>query len=167
MVDAISSTQGASATYQTNFATMQQMLIQQMFQAADANGNGTVSKTEFENFYNQFMGANSTPGSASSTRAAADQLYQQLNTTGNGLTQSQFASAVKLMMSEKAQGHHPHHLGTSASGTAGTTTSSQSATSSASKNPTTWLQTILASADQNATGSSAPSQSNGGIEFIA
>ena len=164
MVDAISSTQGTSPTYQTKLATMQQMLIQQMFQSADTNGDGTLSKTEFENFYNQFTGANSTPGS--STTAAADQLYQQLNTTGAGLTQGQFASAVKQMMSEKTEGNHRHH-GTRAGGTAGSTGSTQTPASSASKNPTTWLETILTSTNHSATGQSASSQSNGGIEFIA
>ncbi len=165
MINAISSTQGTSAAYQTNFANMQQMLIQQMFQAADTNGNGTVSKTEFENFYNQFMGGNST--STSSTTAAADQLFQQLSPTGAGLSQSQFASAVKQMTAEKAQGHPHHHQGTNVSGATGSAVSSASATSSAPKTSTAWLQSILASSNQNAAGQSVASQSNGGIEFIA
>ena len=40
MVEAISAAQGTSSTYQSNFATMQQILIQQMFQSADTNGDG-------------------------------------------------------------------------------------------------------------------------------
>ena len=51
-------TQGTSGAYQANFAAMQQMLIQQMFQSADTTGSGTISKSEFEKFYGQFMGAN-------------------------------------------------------------------------------------------------------------
>jgi len=166
VVEAITSTQGPSAAYQSNFAAMQQILIQQMFHAADANGNGVISKTEFENFYKQFMGANSTPESAASTKASADQLYQQLNVSGNGLTVSQFASAVKLMMSEKAQGHL-HRQGTSAGGTVGSAAPYPSAASAAAKKPATWLGTILASANQDAAGQAAPPQNNGGIEFIA
>jgi hypothetical protein len=146
---------------------MQQLLIQQMFQGADTNGDGTISKTEFENFYNQFMGANPTSRASASTTAAADQLYQQLNTTGNGLTLSQFAIAVKLMMSQRAQGHHHHHQGTGASGTANSSTLSPSATGPASNNPTTWLQTMLAAGNPNAPGQSAPVQNNGGIEYTA
>lgn len=152
MVEAISATQGTSGAYQANFAAMQQMLIQQMFQSADTSGNGTISKSEFEKFYNQFMGANSTPGSPSSTTAAADQLYQQLNTTGNGLTLGQFTTAVKLMMSQKAQGQrHLHGVGAAGTG---------------STNPTTLLQQMLAAGNQNTTAQSAPAQT-GGIEFIA
>ena len=166
MVDPISSTQGTSGTYQTNFAAMQQLLIQQMFQAADTNGDGVISKTEFENFYNQFMGTNSASGASPATTAAADQLYQQFNTTGNGLTLSQFASAVKLMMSQRAQGHH-HHRGTGADATAHSGTASPSATGPASNNSTTWLQRILAAGNQNTPGQSAPAQNNGGIEYTA
>ncbi len=150
MVEAISAAQGTSGTYQANFATMQQMLIQQMFQSADTNGTGTISKSEFENFYSQFMGANSTP--SSSTTAAADQLYGQLNTSGNGLTLSQFTSAVKLMMAQKAQGSRQFH------GTGATRT--------ASSNPTTWLQQMLAGGNANASAQSSPAQS-GGMEYIA
>ena len=167
MVDAISSTQGASAAYQTNFAAMQQLLIQQMFHAADANGDGIISKAEFENFYNQFMGANSTPASSPSTTAAADQLYQQLNPSGHGLTLSQFASAVKQMMAQKAQGHSHLPRGARAGGAAHSGAPSQSAASSASSNPTTWLESILAAGNQNATGQTASSQNSGGMEFIA
>jgi hypothetical protein len=167
VVEAISATQGTSGAYQANFAAMQQMLIQQMFQSADANGNGTISKSEFENFYNQFMGANSASAPSSATTAAADQLYQQLNTAGNGLTLSQFTTAVKLMMSQKAQGHPHHRHGTVAGGTANSGTASPSATGTASSNPTTWLQQILAAGNQNATAHSSPAQNSGGIEFIA
>ncbi len=131
---------------------MQQMLIQQMFQSADTTGSGTISKSEFEKFYGQFMGANSTSGSASSTTAAADQLYQQLNTTGNGLSLGQFTTAVKLMMSQKSQGHRHLH-GTAAGATA-------------SSNPATSLQQMLAAGNRNTTAQSAPAQS-GGIEFMA
>jgi hypothetical protein len=138
-----------------------------MFQATDANGDGVVSKAEFENFYNQFMGASSTSGSSPSTMAAAaDRLYQQLSVTGNGLTQSQFASAVKLMMSQKAQGLPPHH-GLGVGGTAGSVGSSLAAASSASINSATWLEKILASGNQNATGQTASAQNNGSMEFIA
>jgi hypothetical protein len=165
VVNAISSTQGTSAAYQTNFANMQQMLIQQMFQAADSNGNGAVSKTEFEKFYNQFMDGNSTP--TAQTTTAADQLYQQLSPTGAGLSQSQFASAVKQMMAQKAQGHADHHHGMNVSGTADSPASSASATSAAAKTPTAWLQSVLASANQNAAGQSVASQSSGSMEFIA
>jgi hypothetical protein len=145
---------------------MQQLLIQQMFQAADTNGDGVISKTEFENFYNQFMGVNSASGASPATTAAADQLYEQFNTTGNGLTLSQFASAVKLMMSQRAQGHH-HHRGAGAGATANSGAASPSATRPASNNPTTWLQRILAAGNQNAPGQSAAAQNNGGIEYTA
>jgi hypothetical protein len=143
---------------------MQQMLIQQMFQAADANGDGMVSKTEFENFYNHFMGANASPGAPSST-AAADQLFQQLNATGNGLTQSQFASAVKIMMSQKAQGQAQNRaagLGGAASGAAATS----NGISTASAGSTTWLEKLLAS-NQNAAAQTGGAQSSGSLEFIA
>ena len=151
---------------------MQQQSVQQMFEAADTNGDGTISQTEFENFYNKFMGTNSTTGTSrsSSTTAAADQLFQELTgSSGSGqMTQTQFASALKQMMSQKAQGNHHHHHGASADGTTSNGTS-QSATSSsaASNNATTWLEAILAATNQPATGQSTASQNNGGIEFIA
>jgi hypothetical protein len=144
---------------------MQQILTQQMFQAADTNGDGVISKAEFENFYKQFMGSNSTCGS--STTAAADELYQQLNVTGNGLTLSQFASAVKLMISQKVHGQTHHQHGAGVSGTANNTAPSQSAASSASNNSATWLEKLLASANQTTAGQVSSGRGNGSMEFVA
>jgi hypothetical protein len=144
---------------------MQQILTQQMFQAADTNGDGVISKAEFENFYRQFMGSNST--SESSATAAADELYQQLNVTGHGLTLSQFASAVKLMISQKVHGQTHHQHGAGVSGAANNAAPSQSAASSASNNSATWLKKLLASANQTTAGQTSSGRSNGGMEFMA
>jgi len=86
VASAVSATQGTSASYQANFAAMQQQLIQQLFQAAGgSSNNGTISETQFENFYNRFMGTTSqTAGATQASKAAADQLFQQVNTTGTG-----------------------------------------------------------------------------------
>jgi len=92
VVNAISSTQGTSAAYQTNFANMQQMLIQQMFQAADANGNGAVSKAEFEKFYSRFMDGNSTP-TAQKAQGNAD-AHQGMNVSGTADSSASSASAT-------------------------------------------------------------------------
>ena len=169
MVQAITSTQGSSGPYQANFATMQQLLIQQMFQAANTSGNGVISKSEFEDFYNKFMGANSTPSPAMT--AAADQLYQQFNTTGKGLTLSQFGSAVKLMMSQRAQGHQHHApipgATASSAATAGSAAPSAGVTGPAPNSPTPWLQRFFAAGNEDAAGQSAPAQSNGGMEYTA
>jgi hypothetical protein len=73
---------------------------------------GTISEVQFENFYNQFMNGRSAQNSSTisaQTKTAADQLYQQLGTSGNGLTQAQFATALKQMMAQKSQAHHYHH----------------------------------------------------------
>jgi hypothetical protein len=167
MVSAISSTQGAS-TYQATLAAWQQQFVQQLFQAAGGSG-GTISETQFENFYNQFMGTTSqTTGTAQASTAAADQLFQQVNATGNGqMTLSQFATALQQMMAQKAQGHyHHHHHRSSVSGSTNNNSSANS-TSSASNNSVTLLGQVLANANQSSTGQSTASQNNGGVEFTA
>jgi hypothetical protein len=166
MVSAISSTQGTSA-YQVALAAWQQQFVQQLFQAAGGS-SGTISKTQFENFYNQFMGTTSqTTGTAQASTSAADQLFQQVNTTGNGqMTLSQFATALQQMMAQKAQGHYHHHHRSNVSESTNNN-SSANTTSSASNRPVTLLEQILANANQSSTGQSTASQNNGGIEFTA
>jgi hypothetical protein len=141
---------------------MQQMLIQKMFQAADTDGDGVVSKAEFENFYQQFMGTDSMSGSSSSATAAADRLFEQVSVAGHGLTESQFATAVKLMISQKTQGRIHPHPGVSAGAAA-----PEGVAASAVNNPTSWLEKLLASTNRDTAGQTASAQNSGSLEFIA
>lgn len=170
MVPAISSTHGASAAYQANLANMQQQLAQQLFQVAGGSPGGTISQAQFDSFYNQFMGTTSQTTGPGQT-SAADRLFQQVNSTGNGqLTLSQFAAALKLMMAQNGQGlHHPHHAGsaTGAAANGASQNASQSSGSSASNSTTAMLGQLLAAANQNGAAQSAQPQHGKGIEFVA
>jgi hypothetical protein len=165
MIEAISAA-GTSATWQARVAAMQQQLTQNLFQSADTNGDGSISKSEFEAFYDKFMGANSQ--TQASQTAAADQLFQQFDTQGTGqLNATQFAAALKQMIAQQPQGHHGHHhRGVGAVGAAAQG-ASQSNAASASGNPAALFSGLVSSAPaQNAATASAQAQA-GSLEFIA
>ena len=155
---------GTSATWQTRLAAMQQQLSQTLFKAADVNGNGSISKSEFESFYSKFMGATSQTQSASQT-AAADQLFQQLDTQGAGkLNSTQFAAALKQMMTQQAHGPH-HAAGAAASVTQG---ASQSNASPAADNATALLDGLFSTTrTQKVTTHASLPQNSGSLEFTA
>jgi hypothetical protein len=186
MTGAISSTQGSSAAYQANFAATQQHWIQQLFQAAGGTNGGTISETQFENFYNQFMNGRSAQNGttiSTQTKAAADELYQQFDSSGNGLTQTEFAAALKQMMAQKAQGHRHHHHHDSATGAAsgsqnapqnaassGTNSSvanSSAADSSTTNGSTDVLAILLVAVSESGASQSVQLQDSVSIEFTA
>jgi hypothetical protein len=148
---------GTSATWQTRLAAMQQQLSQTLFKTADTNGNGSISKSEFESFYTKFMGATSQSQTAAQT-AAADQLFQQLDTQGTGrLNATQFGVALKQIMSQQAHGH-PHAAGATA----------QSAALAAAGNPAASFNGLFSTAAaQNVTAQAAQPQNAGSLEFTA
>jgi hypothetical protein len=157
---------GTSPTWQTRLAAMQQQLSQTLFKAADTNGDGTISKSEFESFYTKFMGATSQSQVATQT-AAADQLFQQLDTQGIGqLNATQFAAALKQIMSQQAHGHHHHHV----TGAVGAVAqgASQSNASSAAGNPAALLNGLFSTAPApSATAQASLPQNSGSLEFTA
>lgn len=81
--------------------------LNQLFAAMDTNGNGTVSQSEMETYFEQRGG----------TQSQADTLFASLDQSGSsGISESQMGSA--LQQSTQAHGGgggHHHHHGMSAS----------------------------------------------------
>jgi hypothetical protein len=158
---------GTSATWQARLAAMQQQLTQSLFQSADVNGDGAVSKSEFESFYSKFTsgGASQTPTAAQT--AAADQIFQQFDTQGAGkLNSTQFAAALKQIMSQQAQGHHQHHV----AGTVGAATQGAlpSNALSAANTPVAALESLFSTTSaQNVMAEATPPENAGSLEFTA
>jgi hypothetical protein len=145
---------------------MQQQLSQTLFKAADVNGNGAISKSEFEGFYTKFMGATSQTQSATQI-AAADHLFQQLDTQGAGkLNSTQFAAALKQMMTQQTHGSQRLHaagaVGSAAQG------APQSAASPAADNATALLDGLFSTArTQKVTTHASLPENSGSLEFTA
>ena len=158
MIEPISVTDSSSA-WQTRLAAMQQQLTQQLFQSADANGDGTISRSEFESFYSKFTGA-------AAQTPVADEIFQQFDTPGAGqLNATQFAAALDQIVAQ-AQGNRPAHA--AGAGGAPAPGASQDDASSAANTPAALLSELLSPASaQDVTAPSAPPQDAGSLEFIA
>jgi hypothetical protein len=87
------------------------------------------------------------------------------------MTLSQFATALKQMLAQRAQGHdHHHHHGASA-GVANSSSASQNVSQnnapSGSSSLATLLESFLGTGSQKGTGQPGQSQNSGGVEFTA
>ncbi len=101
---------------------------QSLFSKIDANGDGQISKSEFENAL----------GSAGVGTSTADTVFDQLDTNGDGsISESELTSA------KPAHGHHHHHMhgGGAAQGSGGQNASSASSSSSSADGTTTQTTT--------------------------
>ncbi|HXJ01081.1 MAG TPA: hypothetical protein VNH44_07645, partial [Micropepsaceae bacterium] len=89
-----------------------------LFSAMDANGDGTVSQAEMENYI----------ASKGGTQAQADALYSALNQNNGGQNGSAGISeqqlAADVSQAKPAGHHHHHHHGGQEEGAAGTNSSS-------------------------------------------
>jgi Ca2+-binding EF-hand superfamily protein len=101
--------------------------LQDLFSQIDGNGDGQISKSEFENA----LGAGGT------NLAQADDVFSKLDTNGDGsVSLGEMSSALKGAGGKGAHHHHAHVGGSSGSGTNGSATGATS-TSVANSNGST------------------------------
>jgi hypothetical protein len=101
--------------------------LQDLFSQIDANGNGQISQSEFENA----LGAGGT------NLAQADDVFGKLDSNGDGsVTLSELSSALKAPEGKGGQHHHGHVSGSGGSGDgAASSPSSTGSTAGASSDP--------------------------------
>ena len=78
--------------------------VQNLFNAMDADGDGSVSQSEMEGYLEKTVGA---------TQGQADALYTSLDPNGgsSGLSESQMAGAAATQGTMPHHHHHHHHAG--------------------------------------------------------
>jgi hypothetical protein len=109
----------SSAATTTSASTSPSSALQDLFSQIDANGDGEISKSEFENA----LGAGGT------NLAQADDVFNKLDTNGDGsVSMSELSSTLKGAGGKG--GHHHAHAGGFGDGTSGS-----SGTNVASSNP--------------------------------
>jgi hypothetical protein len=105
--------------------------LQDLFSQIDANGNGQISQSEFENA----LGAGGT------NLAQADDVFSKLDTNGDGsVSLSELSSALKG--SEGKGGHHHGHVGGTSGSSDGTASSPNNAGSTAGASSDPLLQAL-------------------------
>jgi hypothetical protein len=110
----------SSAATSTSASTGSSGALQDLFSQIDANGDGQITKSEFENA----LGAGGT------NLAQADDVFNKLDTNGDGsVSPNELSSALKGT-GGKGGHHHAHAGGSGGSGHSGT-----SGSSGASSNP--------------------------------
>ena len=109
-MSALLAAQSQSSTAATPAPTDPNAALNDLFSQLDANGDGTISKSEFENA----LGAGGT------NVAQADQVFGQLDKSGNGITVDDLSSALK------GKGHHHHSHAAQSSDSSGTSSSTDS-----------------------------------------
>jgi EF hand len=130
-----------------------------LFSNLDANGDGSISKSEFE-----------TAFGANGNTSAADTLFSQIDTNGDGtIDPGEFATATQ---SSGAHGHHHHHAGFAGQSQPGQSdpltslfgTSADGAASSTATNADGSTTTTITYADGSAVTLTTPAQaSSGGV----
>jgi len=97
-----------SAGATTSASTSPSGALQDLFSQIDANGDGEISKSEFENA----LGAGGT------NLAQADDVFNKLDTNGDGsVSLQEMTSALKGGKGSKEGHHHHAHVGGSGGGT--------------------------------------------------
>jgi hypothetical protein len=138
--------QSSSGATTTSAPTDPSSALQDLFSQIDTNGNGQISKAEFENA----LGAGGT------NLAQADKVFNKLDTNGDGsVSLSELKSA--LQGAGGKGGHHGHHVASSdgssdASGSTGASGSS-SATSADGSNTDPLLQALAGASSNSVTNS--------------
>jgi Ca2+-binding EF-hand superfamily protein len=95
-MQALLAAQSQSSTTNTSTPTSRSAALQNLFSQIDANGDGQITKSEFENA----LGAGGT------NTAQADSVFNQLDTNSDGsVSLSELSAALK----GKGGGHHGHH----------------------------------------------------------
>lgn len=93
-MNALLAAQSQSTTTTTSTPTSPSAALQDLFSQLDANGDGQISKTEFE----------SALGAGGTNLAQADDVFGKLDTDGSGSV-----SLDELSSALKGKGHHHHH----------------------------------------------------------
>src|ERR1700685_4620866 len=113
-MSALLAAQGQSSTGATTQAsTDPSSALQDLFSRIDANGDGLIPKSEFEN----------PPGAGGTNVAQADDVFSKLDTNGDGsVSLGELKSALQGAGGKGGHGHHHAHVGgsgdsTEASGT--------------------------------------------------
>ena len=102
----------------TSASTSPSGALQDLFSQIDANGDGAISKSEFENA----LGAGGT------NLAQADDVFNKLDTNGDGsVSLQEMTSALKGGKGSKEGHHHHAHVGGSGGTNAGATNAATSA----------------------------------------
>jgi hypothetical protein len=138
-----------SAQSQTAPTLSQSSALQSLFSLLDSNGDGSISKSEFE----------SALGAGGTNLKNADAVFAQIDTNGDGsISQSELQNALEGSTSPQgagqAHGHHHHHHGGGGGGAGGAEGSGdalqqalQGATSTSSTNSDGSTTTTLTYAD--------------------
>jgi Ca2+-binding EF-hand superfamily protein len=125
----------ASAGATTSASTSPSSALQDLFSQIDANGDGQISKSEFENA----LGAGGT------NIAQADNVFNKLDTNGDGsVSLSEMSSALK---GAGGKGHHRHAQvgGSSGSGSTDAGSNADTTTGTAASSSDPLLQALLGS----------------------
>jgi Ca2+-binding EF-hand superfamily protein len=108
--------------------TSRSSALQDLFSQIDGNGDGQISKSEFENA----LGAGGT------NLAQADDVFSKLDTNGDGsVSLGEMSSALKGAGGKGGHHHHAHVAGSSGSGTNGSSATGATSTSVANSNGST------------------------------
>jgi hypothetical protein len=130
-----------TATTATPVSTDPNAALNDLFSQLDANGDGTISKTEFENA----LGAGGT------NLAQADQVFDKLDKSGNGITLNDLSAALK------GKGHHHSHAAdagdSSATGSSTDSSGASSSTSPGGANADALLQALSGASSNSVTNS--------------
>jgi hypothetical protein len=126
-MSALLAAQGQSATTTPASApTSQSSALQDLFSQIDGNGDGQISKSEFE----------SALGAGGTNLAQADDVFNKLDTNGDGSV-----SLDELKSALQGKGHHHHHHVADSDGSTGASGSS-SGTGGAGSGPDALLQAL-------------------------
>jgi Ca2+-binding EF-hand superfamily protein len=138
-MSALIGAQEQSGSTSSSAPTSQSAALQNLFSQIDANGDGEISKSEFE----------SALGAGGTNVAAADSVFSQLDTNGDGnVSLDELKNAL-----EGSGGHHGgHHMHTGSSSS--TDGSSSSTSADGSTDP---LMQALAASSSNGNGNSLSS----------
>jgi Ca2+-binding EF-hand superfamily protein len=138
-MSALIGAQEQSGSTSSSAPTSQSAALQNLFSQIDANGDGEISKSEFE----------SALGAGGTNVAAADSVFSQLDTNGDGNV-----SLDELKNALQGGGHHGgHHMHTGSS----SSTDGSSSSSSADGSTDPLMQALAASSTSGNTGNSLSS----------
>ena len=139
--------QGQTGTTSTAASTTPSQALQNLFSDIDADGDGSISKQEFENA----LGAGGT------NTAAADNVFNQLDTNGDGsVSLDELKSAL-----QGAGGHHGgHHHMHAASSTSSADGSSSDSSDSDSTDPLMQMLNASLNTASSTSGSSSTTSSS-------
>ena len=134
-----SSTATTSATTTTSAPTSRSSALQDLFSQIDTDGNGQISKTEFE----------SALGAGGTNLAQADDVFSKLDANGDGsVSLDEISKAL-----QGGKGHHHHHHVASPDGSNGTADASGSSSGTGGSSSDPLLQALSGASSTSVTNS--------------